>query len=73
MKPAILIVDDEKNTREGLRKALESPGYRIFLAASTPEALQIMERERVDLVLTDLRMPGEDGLELMRRARMLRQ
>ena len=72
MKPAILIVDDEKNTREGLRKALESPGYRIFLAASTPEALQIMERERVDLVLTDLRMPGEDGLELMRRARMLR-
>jgi DNA-binding NtrC family response regulator len=72
MKSVVLIVDDEKNTREGLRKALESPGYRILLAASTPQALQIMERERVDLVLTDLRMPGEDGLELMRRGRMLR-
>jgi DNA-binding NtrC family response regulator len=72
MKPLILIVDDEKNTREGLRKALESPGYRILLAASTREALQIMERTRVDLIVTDLRMPGEDGLELMRRGRMLR-
>jgi DNA-binding NtrC family response regulator len=72
MKPVILIVDDEKNTREGLRKALESPEYRILLAASTPEALQVMERARVDLVLTDLRMPGDDGLELMRRGRMLR-
>jgi DNA-binding NtrC family response regulator len=72
MKPVVLIVDDEKNTREGLRRALESPEYRILLAAGTPEALRIMERESVDLVLTDLRMPGEDGLELMRRGRILR-
>ncbi|MEJ2744762.1 MAG: sigma-54 dependent transcriptional regulator [bacterium] len=71
MKPTILIVDDEKNTREGLRKALESHDHRILLAASTPEALRIMEQERIDLLLTDLRMPGEDGLELMRRGRML--
>ena len=39
MKPSILIVDDEKNTREGLRKALESPAYGILLAANSAEAL----------------------------------
>ncbi len=72
MKPVVLIVDDEKNTREGLQKALESPGCKILLAASTPEALQVMGRTRVDLIVTDLRMPGDDGLELMRRGRMLR-
>ncbi|MDD5557942.1 MAG: sigma-54 dependent transcriptional regulator [bacterium] len=64
----ILIVDDEKNTREGLQKALAAPDHRILLAEDAATALRIMERERVDLVLTDLRMPGADGLELMRRA-----
>jgi len=72
MKPTLLIVDDEKNTREGLSKALESPDYKILIAASATEAFRIMARERVDLVLTDLRMPGIDGLDLMRRIRRSR-
>ena len=69
MKPAILIVDDEKNTREGLRKALESPAHTLLLAADAAEALGVLSRRKVDLVITDLRMPGESGLDLMRRAR----
>ncbi|MCX6353407.1 MAG: sigma-54 dependent transcriptional regulator [Candidatus Aureabacteria bacterium] len=72
MKPTLLIVDDEKNTREGLAKALESPDYKILIAASATEAFGIMVHERVDLVLTDLRMPGIDGLDLMRRIRRSR-
>ncbi|MEI6634463.1 MAG: sigma-54 dependent transcriptional regulator [Chlamydiota bacterium] len=72
MKPSILIVDDEKNTREGLRKALESPAYGILLAANSAEALGILALGKVDLVLTDLRMPGESGLDLMRKSRALR-
>jgi DNA-binding NtrC family response regulator len=66
-RPVIFIVDDEKNTREGLKKALESAGYRILLAADGEETLRIMKSERVDLLLTDLRMPGMDGLELLRK------
>lgn len=68
----LLIVDDEKNTREGLKKALEATGYRILLAADAAEAMGIMGRESVDLVITDLRMPGEDGIALLRRARASR-
>lgn len=72
MRPQILIVDDEKNTREGLRKGLMSPDYGILLAAGAGEALEILGRVNVDLVLTDLRMPGGSGLDLMRKARTLR-
>ena len=68
MKPIILIVDDEKNTREGLKKALESSGYAIALASGADEALRIMERQKVDILLTDLKMPRVNGMELMRRA-----
>ena len=69
MKPVILIVDDEKNTREGLRRGLESPAHELLLAADAAEALGVLTTRKVDLVLTDLRMPGESGLDLMRRAR----
>ncbi len=67
MKPVIIIVDDEKNTREGLKKALHGPSYKIVLAASAEEALELIKNNRIDLLLTDLRLPGMDGLELMRR------
>ncbi|MCX6357489.1 MAG: sigma-54 dependent transcriptional regulator [Candidatus Aureabacteria bacterium] len=72
MNTVILIVDDEKNAREGLARALKGPGRRIFLAASAREALDLLGGERADLVLTDLRMPGMDGLELTRQIRKTR-
>ncbi|MCX6339176.1 MAG: sigma-54 dependent transcriptional regulator [Candidatus Aureabacteria bacterium] len=72
MKPVILIVDDEKNAREGLERALQSPNRRILLAASAAKALDILERTPVTLVLTDLRMPGIDGLDMTRRLRRAR-
>ncbi len=66
MKPTLLIVDDERNTREGLSRALRRR-YKVLLADSAMTALEQMDREPVDAVLTDLRMPGMDGLTLVRR------
>lgn len=66
MKPKILIVDDERNTREGLARALRRH-YDITLADSGMQALKILEGQSVEAVLTDLRMPGMDGLKLVRR------
>ncbi len=68
MKKTILIVDDEKSTREGLARALDLH-YRVLLAENAARALAALDADEVDVVLSDVRMPGMDGLELMRRAR----
>ena len=67
MNPTILIVDDEKHTREGLRASLED-SFEVYIAADIGGALGVLERESVDLVLTDLRLGGEDGMTLVEKA-----
>ncbi|MBX3728151.1 MAG: sigma-54-dependent Fis family transcriptional regulator [Candidatus Sumerlaeia bacterium] len=69
MTRKILIVDDEKNTREGLRWALESQAADILLAADGEQALLALGEQPVDLVLSDLRMPRMDGMELLQHVR----
>lgn len=64
MQPTILIVDDEKHTREGLRASLED-SFDVYIAASSGEARAVLDREHVDLMLTDLRLGGEDGMALI--------
>src|SRR5256885_16080087 len=64
MNPTILIVDDEKHTRDGLRASLED-SFDVYVAADIGGALGVIERENVDLVLTDLRLGGEDGMTLI--------
>ena len=54
---SILIVDDEKNIREGLGKALEMEGYEVLLAADGQEAFERIGEDEVDLVIADLKMP----------------
>ncbi|HPF98958.1 MAG TPA: sigma-54 dependent transcriptional regulator [Kiritimatiellia bacterium] len=66
-KPLILIVDDEKNTREGLARALRR-NYDILLAESGTSAMALLGEHNVDVMLSDVRMPGMDGLTLMQRA-----
>jgi len=66
-KSIILIVDDDRNTRDGLERALKSE-YEIMLAESAERALNIMGETHVDILLSDVRMPGMDGLTLMQRA-----
>ncbi|MGA2604711.1 MAG: sigma-54 dependent transcriptional regulator [Verrucomicrobiia bacterium] len=66
-RPVILIVDDERNTREGLQRALEDR-YDVLLAEDSQKAIQTLESTPVDVMVTDLRMPGVDGMDLLRRA-----
>ena len=68
--PQLLIVDDEKPTRDGLRAALEDR-YDIYVAEDMASALRLLEQEHFQVLLTDLRMPGEDGMQLIRRAKAL--
>nr|MBN2276827.1 response regulator [candidate division Zixibacteria bacterium] len=65
----ILIVDDEDIVLSFARDALEDLGCDIHLANDALEAIKIIEKEFFDFILTDIRMPGMDGLELARRAR----
>jgi len=66
-QPTILIVDDERNTREGLQRALHDR-YDVLLAEDSHKAVQTLESTPVNVILTDLRMPGGDGMGLVRRA-----
>jgi two-component system response regulator AtoC len=66
-RPTILIVDDERNTREGLQRALQDR-YDVLLAEDSQKAVLALESTPVDVMLTDLRMPGGDGIGLLRRA-----
>lgn len=67
--PHVLVVDDEKNVRLTLRQALEDLGLQVQTASDGTEALDRIENTDYDLMLLDLRMPGLDGLEVLRRTR----
>jgi len=66
-KIKILVVDDEKLIRWSLGKALQTAGYDVDAATNGVEALQMMEKFRYDIVVTDLRMPGLTGIELLKK------
>ncbi len=67
MKFNILIVDDEKNIREGLGRSLSMDGYEIFLAENGRQGLEIVNKEEIDLVITDLKMPELSGEQLLKK------
>src|ERR1044071_4580623 len=67
MVPTVLIVDDEKHTREGLQQAL-AENYDVTVAASADEAFNLFDAQPFDVVLTDLRMPGKSGLKIIDKA-----
>jgi DNA-binding NtrC family response regulator len=69
-KPTLLIVDDEKPTRDGLRAAFEDR-YDVYVAEDAGAAMELLERENFDVLLTDFRLPNEDGLKLIARAKSL--
>src|SRR5258707_11957448 len=70
MTPSLLIVDDEKTQREGLRAALEDH-YDVYLAEDSKAAMELLEKEHFDVLLTDFRLPSEDGMKLIARAKSL--
>ncbi len=64
MVPSVLIVDDEKHTREGLQQALQED-YDVSVAGSADEAFNLMDAQEFDVIVTDLRMPGKSGLKVI--------
>ncbi|PLS01063.1 response regulator transcription factor [Neobacillus cucumis] len=68
-KRTILIVDDEPRTRQGLKKTLDTWAngeYQIITAANGEETIEIMDKQKIDILLTDIRMPEMTGLELLK-------
>ena len=66
----LLIVDDEKPTREGLRTALEDR-FDVYVAEDAAAGTSLLEQEHFDVLLTDFRLPNEDGMKLIARAKSL--
>ena len=64
----VLIVDDEEIIRESLAAHLEDDGFEVRLAGNGEEALKVMKEQDVDVTIIDIRLPGIDGNELLRRA-----
>ena len=71
-KVKILVVDDEAIIRESLRDWLADAGYEVFTAENGSKALELIEKERLGIVIADLVMAGMDGIELMKRAKEIR-
>src|SRR6059058_999040 len=67
LQSTILIVDDEKHTRDGLRRLLEDE-YDTYVAEDIRGAMDVLEREPIDVLITDLRLGGDDGMTLIERA-----
>jgi DNA-binding NtrC family response regulator len=67
MKPSILIVDDDEVMRETLLDVFRKKGYEVFSVGSGNEALSVIKRHLIDLILLDMRLPDVDGLEILKR------
>ena len=65
MKFTILIIDDEKNIREGLAANFEMEGYNVKTSSNGADGLKLIAKGDIDLVITDLRMPGISGEEVL--------
>lgn len=68
-KEVILVVDDAPPTLEIIRRNLTEKGYQVFTASNVTEAIGIIQRSKIDLVITDLKMPEISGLDLIRHIR----
>ena len=69
----VLVVEDEPDARHLLAAVLQKRGAQVFMAASAAEALEVLERERPDVLLSDIALQEEDGYSLIRRVRALPQ
>ncbi len=67
MKFTLLVIDDEKDIREGLAANFEMDGYEVKIAASGKEGLELLSKGDIDLVITDLRMPGISGEDVLKK------
>ncbi len=66
MSKKILVVDDEEHMRQLFKEELTDEGYEVYLAADGEEAIRLADEVKPDLVTLDVRMPGMDGIEVLR-------
>ncbi len=71
MKEKILIVDDQFGIRILLNEVLQKEGYRTYQAANGIQALEIVKDDTPDLVLLDMKIPGMDGIEILKRMKAM--
>jgi DNA-binding NtrC family response regulator len=71
-KISILIVDDEESVRDSLYNWFIEDGYHVECAENAKKALSMLENEGFDIILADIKMPGMDGLEMLRRIKLLK-
>ena len=71
MAASILVIDHDPDIRYNLRDILHDRGFRVFCAADTNEAMDCLKRQRLDLVLMDIKLPGCDGVEFIRQLKRL--
>jgi two-component system cell cycle response regulator CpdR len=67
----ILLVEDDEDIRDATAAILDAEGFRVLVAGSSDEAIQLLGQEQVDVLFTDIVMPGIDGVELARQAKRL--
>jgi len=71
-RPTVLVVDDDRNTRETLKRGLTRAGYEVLTAENGNKAVPVLQEREVDLLITDYKMPGMDGLRLAATATVVR-
>src|SRR5262245_33290359 len=71
MTASILMIADDKPVRDLLQVAFETSGYTVVVAGSGEEGVELVHRERFDVIVTDIELPGITGLEVLRRARAI--
>jgi CheY-like chemotaxis protein len=67
----VLVVDDERDARDFLTLVLQRAGASVIAVASAAEALRVLESDKMDVLVADVAMPGEDGYALIRKVRAL--
>ena len=65
----VIVIDDEEGMREGMRRVLERSSFQVDLAENGEEAIKLLEENTYDLALIDLKMPGIDGFEVLKRVK----